>query len=214
MSAANKSTGQQELNEAYDGLEREVPDRIVRLIRWMRDPKQRSVRLSAGILLIVLSFFSFLPIIGIEFLPIGLLLIAQDVPFLRKPVARAFLWLEGKWVGLRQWWNGQDKAKERSPEMKSVIESKFRTRRDAEIAIEHLVQDEGIDRNDITILASGKENSAGSQAGGADVESRHPGVKKHGAPQLSGDIIVSVKCEEAKMETVKRVLADTSGTIN
>jgi hypothetical protein len=37
-------------------------------------------------------------------LPIGLLLIAQDVPFLRGPVARLTLWLERKWAALRRWW--------------------------------------------------------------------------------------------------------------
>ena len=37
-------------------------------------------------------------------LPVGLLLIAQDVPFLRKPVGRAMVWLERKWVALRRRW--------------------------------------------------------------------------------------------------------------
>jgi hypothetical protein len=40
----------------------------------------------------------------VEFLPIGLLLIAQDVPFLRKPVARMIHWLLNKWDALRHWW--------------------------------------------------------------------------------------------------------------
>jgi hypothetical protein len=31
-------------------------------------------------------------------LPIGLLLVAQDVPFLKKPVGRAMLWLEHRWL--------------------------------------------------------------------------------------------------------------------
>ena len=51
---------------------------------------------------IVASFFWFLPVIGVEFLPIGLLLIAQDVPFLRRPVARLMLWLEERWRALRR----------------------------------------------------------------------------------------------------------------
>src|SRR5688572_23021627 len=100
MKAAGKSSGQQQLNEACDRLEHEVPDRVARLLRWLRQPKERVARWSVGILLIVLSFFSFLPVIGIEFLPIGLMLIAQDVPFLRKPVARVMMWLERKWVAL------------------------------------------------------------------------------------------------------------------
>jgi hypothetical protein len=35
-------------------------------------------------------------------LPLGLLLIAADVPFLRKPMARFTLWSTGKWAALRQ----------------------------------------------------------------------------------------------------------------
>ena len=34
---------------------------------------------------------------------IGLLLIAQDVPPLRKPVARAVLWMLVRWLKLKRW---------------------------------------------------------------------------------------------------------------
>ena len=94
--------GKELLEEAFDGLEREVPDRVTRVIRWLRDPKSRKVRIPLGILFIVASFFWFLPVLGLEFLPIGLLLIAQDVPFLRRPVARMMLWLEERWRALRR----------------------------------------------------------------------------------------------------------------
>jgi hypothetical protein len=43
-------------------------------------------------------------VLGIEMLPIGLLLIAQDVSFLRRPVGRGTLWLEHKWLALRRRW--------------------------------------------------------------------------------------------------------------
>ena len=95
--------GQELLDRAFDRLEQETPDRVTKAIRWVRDPKSRWVRLTLGVLLIVASFFWFLPVVGIELLPIGLLLIAQDVPFLRKPVARLMLWLEDRWVALRRW---------------------------------------------------------------------------------------------------------------
>ncbi|HEY0939611.1 MAG TPA: hypothetical protein VGE08_05905 [Steroidobacter sp.] len=54
-------------------------------------------------LCILASFFWFLPVIGVEFFPIGLL-IAQDVPFLKKPVARGMLWFEDRWIALRRKW--------------------------------------------------------------------------------------------------------------
>ncbi|HZH27394.1 MAG TPA: hypothetical protein VEY95_09445 [Azospirillaceae bacterium] len=99
--------GQRVLDRAYEGLEAEVPDRVSRAIRWLRDPKARWIRLPVGVLFILASVLWFLPVVGIEMLPIGLLLIAQDVPFLRKPVGRAMIWLEGKWRALRKRWQGR-----------------------------------------------------------------------------------------------------------
>ncbi len=89
------------LDEALRALEKDAPDRIIRMIGWLRNPRSRWKRVPLGILFIVAIFFWFLTIVGIEFFPIGLLLIAQDVPFLRRPAARLLLWLEGKWRALR-----------------------------------------------------------------------------------------------------------------
>ena len=57
-----------------------------------------------GVLFILGGLLWFLPVVGIEMLPVGLLLIAQDVPFLRRPVGRFMIWLERKWVALRRRW--------------------------------------------------------------------------------------------------------------
>lgn len=92
------------LDRALDGLERESPDRICRAIRWLRDPAHRRIRLPVGVVLIAVGFFGFLPVIGFEFIPLGLLLVAQDVPVLREPVGRFTLWLEEKWIHLRDKW--------------------------------------------------------------------------------------------------------------
>ena len=54
----------------------------------------RLVRLTAGVLLIIGGLLWFLPILGIEMLPIGIVLIALDVPFLRGPAARMLAWIE------------------------------------------------------------------------------------------------------------------------
>lgn len=96
--------GREKLNQAYEGLEHETPDKVSRAIRWLRSPGSRWVRLPLGVLLIIGGFFGFLPILGFEFIPLGLLLIAQDVPFLREPIGNFTLWLEHKWVKLRKWW--------------------------------------------------------------------------------------------------------------
>ena len=70
----------------------------------MRRPQARLVRLPLGILCILGSFLWFLPVLGLWFLPLGLLLIAQDVPFLRRPVGRMTLYLLDRWKRLRKWW--------------------------------------------------------------------------------------------------------------
>lgn len=102
MSHTSDDEGKELLDRAFEGLEEQTPDRVTRAIRWVRDPKSRWVRIPLGIVCIAASFFWFLPVVGLEFLPIGLLLIAQDVPFLRRPVARLMLWLEDKWALLRR----------------------------------------------------------------------------------------------------------------
>jgi hypothetical protein len=91
------------LDEAYDRLEAETPDRVARAIRWLRDPKGRWVRLPLGLLIIVANLAGpLVPFLGIEFVPLGLLLVAQDFPPLRGPVASMTLWLEDKWVAFRR----------------------------------------------------------------------------------------------------------------
>jgi hypothetical protein len=107
--------GEELLEQAFDELERETPDSVTKAIRWIRNPKSRWVRLPLGILCIVASFFWFLPVIGIEFLPIGLLLVAQDVPFLRRPAARLVLWLEHLWLRVR---DGYRRKRRRSTKKK------------------------------------------------------------------------------------------------
>jgi hypothetical protein len=106
--AASRTTmvddGTKELDRGFEGLEAEAPDRVARAIRWLRDPEARWIRLPVGVLFILGGLLWFLPVVGIEMLPIGLLLIAQDVPFLRKPVGRFMIWLERKWVALRRRW--------------------------------------------------------------------------------------------------------------
>jgi hypothetical protein len=106
-----------ELDQAFEGLERELPDRLVRSLRWLRDPKSRWIRLPLGLLFIAAGLLWFLPVVGIEFLPVGLLLIAEDVPFLRKPVGRLVIWLEDRWLVLKRWWrtrrSGQSAPKSR-----------------------------------------------------------------------------------------------------
>jgi hypothetical protein len=60
------------------------------------------MRISAGVLLVLGGVFSILPFLGIWMLPLGLLLVAHDVPVLREPIARFTIWGTRKWAALRQ----------------------------------------------------------------------------------------------------------------
>lgn len=92
------------LDEAFVRLEELLPDAMGPLLRWLRSPRSRPVRIPLGILCLAAGFFWFLPVVGLEFFPIGLLLIAQDVPFLRKPVAAMTHWLLDQYERLRAAW--------------------------------------------------------------------------------------------------------------
>ena len=101
--------GKRVLRQAFRRLEQEVPERLGRAIRWLRHPHSRWVRIPAGLLLIVGGIFSVLPGLGIWMLPLGLLFIALDVPFLRKPIGHSTIWGADKWAAFRpllwQWWS-------------------------------------------------------------------------------------------------------------
>lgn len=96
--------------------------------------------------------------------------------------------------------------------MARTITAKFSTRRDAELAVEHLVQEYGIDRADIFLVAPEAGNSAGSRAAGADVESGHPHFEKDGNPALAGDIELSVDLNDDREATIRRALDEVGAT--
>jgi hypothetical protein len=62
--------------------------------RWLRQPSQRWLRICAAVLLIVGSLFSILPLFGLWMLPFGLVLLAEDVPVLRRSLDRILEWIE------------------------------------------------------------------------------------------------------------------------
>jgi hypothetical protein len=93
-----------------------------------------------------------------------------------------------------------------------TIVANFDTRRDAETAVEHLVQEHGLDRADIFVSSPGRANTAGTRPAGADVESGHPGTERRGEPELSGPIEVSVGCEQSQLTVVRSTLEKAGGS--
>ena len=98
------TTTKAELNRYFQMIDRRVPITVSQFIRWLRMPSSFVVRLVIAILLILGGIFSFLPVLGIWMLPLGLLLIAQDVPLLQKPLVAAFAGVERKCEWLRVKW--------------------------------------------------------------------------------------------------------------
>jgi hypothetical protein len=82
-----------DLERELDRLERRLPPRVAWFIRWVRQPSARWVRWPLALLLVVGGFFGMLPVLGLWMLPLGLALIAQDVPFLSPPLARLVAWI-------------------------------------------------------------------------------------------------------------------------
>ncbi|MBR1153849.1 hypothetical protein [Bradyrhizobium sp. JYMT SZCCT0428] len=93
-----------EMNRYFEMIHRRVPARVSQFIRWLRKPSSFAARLAVALLFILGGVFSFLPVLGIWMLPLGLLLIAQDIPFLQKPLVSCLAWIEKKWELLKLKW--------------------------------------------------------------------------------------------------------------
>lgn len=98
------SPAKAEINRYFDAIQRRLPVWVCRYIQWLRRPTSFWARLIVAILLVVGGIFSFLPILGLWMLPLGFLLIAQDIPVLQKPLVSALSWVEAKWNSVTEKW--------------------------------------------------------------------------------------------------------------
>lgn len=71
-----------------DRLQGHMPDWASRNFDRLRQPRAIWVRVPAGIALTGGGVLGFLPVLGVWMLPIGLALLAHDVPPMRRPLAR------------------------------------------------------------------------------------------------------------------------------
>ena len=75
------------LDEEFDRLDPHLPAWGTRWLRRIRAPAAIWARVPVGVVLILAGFLGFLPILGFWMVPLGLALIALDVPFMRGPLA-------------------------------------------------------------------------------------------------------------------------------
>ena len=88
-------------------LSEKLPDPLRRGVDWLREPSRIWLRVGAALLFILGGIFSILPVLGLWMLPLGLALLAQDVPGLKVPLERAARWIEATWARLVRWWRRQ-----------------------------------------------------------------------------------------------------------
>ncbi|WP_156363652.1 hypothetical protein [Sphingomonas sp. Leaf357] len=92
-----------------------------------------------------------------------------------------------------------------------TINATFETRREAELATEHLVQEHGVDREDIDVGTEGSENSAGVTGNGSENPTElEDGTEDEAA--LNGRIAVTVTVDSEEIaEAVQEVLEEHGG---
>jgi|tagenome__1003787_1003787.scaffolds.fasta_scaffold20782076_3 hypothetical protein len=94
-----------DLNEApLERLLVALPPSVRRGYEWVCQPKFIWFRIPLALLLIVGGFLGFLPILGFWMVPIGVLLIAEDVPFLHRPTIKAL-------GGIQSWWDRRRRSR-------------------------------------------------------------------------------------------------------
>lgn len=84
-----------EFNEELNRLLQHVPAWAHRMIKSASRP-DAAWRFPLAIGLMLGGVFGFLPVLGFWMLPLGLALLAMDLPFLRRPLARFMAFINGK----------------------------------------------------------------------------------------------------------------------
>jgi hypothetical protein len=98
-------------------------------------------------------------------------------------------------------------------QMSSTLKATFSTRREAELVIERLVQELGVDRKAISVAPEGSENSAGEIAAGSDDEAGAPSVEPREDAALEGRIAVSVEVsDDAAARSVREAFSEFPDT--
>ncbi|MFB6416936.1 MULTISPECIES: hypothetical protein [Bradyrhizobium] len=89
--------------------------------------------------------------------------------------------------------------------MESTIIGEFDTRRGAELAVEHVVQECGVPRSDVFVQPAGGANTVGTRPAGSDAKSA---PAPEGRQKLEGLIEVSVDFHGEAPEKIADVLRD------
>ena len=94
VSATSGADAQRELEGYIDAICARLPAWFCNWLVWLRRPPRWPVRILAALALSIGGLLSFLPVLGLWMLPLGLIIIAQDVTSLQRPLLRAFRWAD------------------------------------------------------------------------------------------------------------------------
>jgi hypothetical protein len=85
------------LHRQFDALSRGIPP-ARGPIGWLLADRMRRVRLPIACLFIIGGLLSFLPILGIWMMPLGVMLLAVDIPALRPAVSAIAIRVRRRWA--------------------------------------------------------------------------------------------------------------------
>jgi hypothetical protein len=88
---------EQDLDEHLERFQSRLPAWASGAIGWLWQPRFHWVRLPLGIVLILAGIVGFLPILGFWMIPLGLIVMAKDIPPLQPALVRGLDWIERKW---------------------------------------------------------------------------------------------------------------------
>jgi hypothetical protein len=91
--------------QKLDRMQTHLPEPAAGVVSRLRQRRARWIRIPVALLLIAGGIVGFLPVVGFWMLPVGVLLLAQDIPALRGPSARMIGWAQRSWSKLRRRWS-------------------------------------------------------------------------------------------------------------
>lgn len=89
--------------EKMQALIRKLPEWMQKTLSWLREPERKWIRIPAGILFMLGGCMAFLPVLGVWMIPVGILLLSEDIPFFRRLMEKALNWIQRKhpdWMDL------------------------------------------------------------------------------------------------------------------
>ncbi|MGI4945629.1 MAG: hypothetical protein ACRYHQ_34540 [Janthinobacterium lividum] len=80
-----------------------LPAPLARGFHALRQHGRRWVRVPLGVLCVGGGFLWFLPVLGLWMLPVGMILLAEDMPVIKRPAMRGLGAVQAWWDRRREW---------------------------------------------------------------------------------------------------------------